>query len=168
MMSSTKTHSRRGAPGNRSRGAWIWISIVVVAVVAGIVWRVGGSRSEPTAPSGGEATRAAAPPIPSVTVADAQGLVGRWVRTDSPYVLEIISTTEEGNLEAAYYNPRPINVSRGAFRSVDGSFEVFVELRDVNYPGSTYTLRYDAADDVLRGVYFQAALGQSYDVTFAR
>ena len=167
-MSSTKTHSRRGAPGNRSRVAWIWISIAVVAVVAGVVWRVGGSRSESTAPSGGEAMSAAAPSIPAVTVADAQGLAGRWVRTDSPYVVEIVSTAEDGSLVAAYYNPRPINVSRAAFRVVDGTFEVFVELRDVNYPGSTYTLRYDAADDVLQGVYFQAALGQSYDVTFVR
>ncbi len=167
-MSSTKTHSRRGDPGKRSRVAWIWISIVVVAVVAGVVWRVGGSRSESTAPSGGTAILAAAPPIPAVTVADAERLAGRWVRTDSPYVLEIVSTTEDGSLEAAYYNPRPINVSLAAFRVVDGTFEVFVELRDTNYPGSTYTLRYDAADDVMRGVYFQAALGQSYDVTFAR
>ena len=166
-MSSTKTHSRRSAPGSRSRVAWIWISVVVVAVAAGVIWRVGGSRSESAAPSGGEVVPVA-PPIPAVTVADAQGLVGQWVRTDSPYVLEVVSTTEDGNLEAAYYNPRPINVSRGAFRLVDGTFEVFVELRDVNYPGSTYTLRYDAADDVLQGVYFQAALGQSYDVTFAR
>ena len=167
-MSSTKTHSRRDSPGNRSRGAWIWISIVVVAVVAGVVWRVGGSRSESTAPSGGTTMLAAAPPVPAVTAADAQGLAGRWVRTDSPYVLEIVSTTDDGSLVAAYYNPSPINVSRAAFRVVDGTFEVFVELRDVNYPGSTYTLRYDAADDVLRGVYFQAALGQSFDVTFAR
>ncbi|MCK4680610.1 hypothetical protein KAT82_05760 [bacterium] len=167
-MNLTKRHSRGGAPGNRSRVAWIWISVVVVAVVAGIVWRVGGSRSEPAAPSGGEAMPAVAPPIPTVAAADAQRLVGRWVRTDSPYVLEIVSTDEDGSLEAAYYNPRPINVSLAAFRVVDGTFEVFVELRDVNYPGSTYTLRYDAADDVLRGVYFQAALGQSYDVTFAR
>jgi len=167
-MSSTKTHSRRGALGNRSRSAWIWISIVVVAVVAGVVWRVGGSGSESAAPLGGEAMPAAAPPVPAVTAADAQRLAGRWVRTDSPYVLEIVSADEDGGLVAAYYNPRPINVSRAAFRIVDGTFEVFVELRDTNYPGSTYTLRYDAADDVLRGVYFQAALGQSYDVTFAR
>ena len=167
-MSSTKTHSRRGATGNRSRVAWVWISVVVVAVVAGVVWRVGGSRSESAAPLGAEAMSETAPPAPAVTAADAQGLTGRWVRTDSPYVLEIVSTAEDGGLVAAYYNPRPINVSRAAFRVVDGTFEVFVELRDVNYPGSTYTLRYDAADDVLRGVYFQAALGQSYDVTFAR
>ncbi|MEA3409065.1 MAG: hypothetical protein U9Q95_01820 [Candidatus Eisenbacteria bacterium] len=167
-MSSAKMHSRRGTPGNRPRVAWIWISIVIVAVVAGVVWRVGSSGPESTVPSGGETIPAAAPPIPAVTVADAQGLVGRWVRTDSPYVLEIASTAEDGSLVAAYYNPRPINVSRAAFRVVDGTFEVFVELRDVNYPGSTYTLRYDAANDVLQGVYFQAALGQSYDVTFAR
>jgi hypothetical protein len=168
MMSSTKTQSRRNAPGSRSRVAWIWISIVVVAVVAGVVWRVGGSGSESTALSGRDVMPAAAPAISALTVADAQVLSGHWVRTDSPYVLEIVSAAEDGSLEAAYYNPRPINVSRAAFRVVDGTFEVFVELRDVNYPGSTYTLRYDAADDVLRGVYFQAALGQSYDVTFAR
>ena len=167
-MNSTKTHSHRSAPDNRSRVSLIWISIVVVAVVAGVVWRVGGSRSESTALPGGETTPAAAPPIAPLTVADAQGLVGRWVRTDSPYVLEIVSATDDGSLEAAYYNPRSINVSRAAFRVVDGTFEVFVELRDANYPGSTYTLRYAAADDVLRGVYYQAVLGQSYDVTFAR
>ena len=46
--------------------------------------------------------------------------------------------------------------------------EVFVELRDVNYPGSTYTLAYDRAKDLLQGVYFQATMRQSYDVIFFR
>ena len=46
--------------------------------------------------------------------------------------------------------------------------KVFVELRDVNYPGSTYTLAYDPAADQLRGVYFQALERQSFDVSFVR
>jgi hypothetical protein len=40
----------------------------------------------------------------------------------------------------------------------------FVELRAPNYPGSTYTLVYDAKQDQLPGTYFHAALGQSFDV----
>jgi hypothetical protein len=45
---------------------------------------------------------------------------------------------------------------------------VFVELRDVNYPGSTYTLQYDAASDRLMGTYFQAVAKQTFRIEFAR
>ena len=50
----------------------------------------------------------------------------------------------------------------------NGKLEVFVELRDANYPGSNYRLIYDPVHDLLRGVYFQAVAKQSYDVTFRR
>jgi hypothetical protein len=46
--------------------------------------------------------------------------------------------------------------------------KVFIELRDVNYPGSTYTLAYDPVSDQLKGDYFQAALRQTFDVFFTR
>ena len=46
--------------------------------------------------------------------------------------------------------------------------KVFLELRDVHYPGSTYTLTYDPARDQLQGVYYQAALQQRFDVVFVR
>jgi len=45
---------------------------------------------------------------------------------------------------------------------------VSVELRAPNYPGSTYTLTYDAKRDQLYGVYFQAIEGKSFDVVFER
>jgi hypothetical protein len=45
---------------------------------------------------------------------------------------------------------------------------MFVELRAPNYPGSTYTLVYDPKQDQLRGIYYQGALGQSFDVYFVR
>ena len=144
------------------------IGLILVCVAAGVVWWVGASRPEPAAPSSTQATPAATARVPAVTVADASTLAGRWVRADHPYVLEIVFTDEGEGIEAAYYNPRPINVSIAEFREVDGTLEVLVELRDEGYPGSTYTLRYDPADDVLRGVYFQATLRQSYEVTFVR
>jgi hypothetical protein len=45
---------------------------------------------------------------------------------------------------------------------------LFVELRDVNYPGSTYTLQYDPALDCLKGTYFQAMQKETYLVEFMR
>ncbi|OGR31583.1 MAG: hypothetical protein A2139_13870 [Desulfobacca sp. RBG_16_60_12] len=68
----------------------------------------------------------------------------------------------------AYFNPRPINVSRAEAAQEGTTTKVFIELRDTNYPGSTYTLAYDPQSDQLKGVYFQAALQQSFDVVFVR
>ena len=50
----------------------------------------------------------------------------------------------------------------------DGRLQVFVELRDVNYPGSTYTLSYEPATDRLKGIYFQAVQQQQFEVEFVR
>lgn len=95
-------------------------------------------------------------------------VVGRWVRPDGGYVIEIKSVDDAGKLEAGYFNPNPIFVSRAEASAQGSMIKVFVELRDVNYPGSTYTLAYDPADDVLKGVYYQAALQQQYEVYFER
>ena len=48
------------------------------------------------------------------------------------------------------------------------AMKVFIELRDVNYPGSTYTLTYDPASDQLKGVYYQAVEKQRFPVAFVR
>ncbi|MBE0617519.1 MAG: hypothetical protein IH608_06285, partial [Proteobacteria bacterium] len=40
--------------------------------------------------------------------ADAQRLVGRWVRPDGGYVLELVAIRDDGGVEALYFNPRPI------------------------------------------------------------
>jgi hypothetical protein len=97
-----------------------------------------------------------------------QALKGRWLRLDGGYVLEFRAIDAAGAIDAAYLNPRPINVAR-AEATLDGSIlMVFVELQAPNYPGSTYTLSYDAQRDQLAGVYFQAALQQRFDVVFSR
>jgi hypothetical protein len=95
-------------------------------------------------------------------------LIGRWLRPDGGYVLELSDPTPEGRLKAVYFNPRTINVSRAEWKLKDGLLRVFIELRDVNYPGSTYTLDYNPASDKLTGTYFQAALRQQFEVEFER
>jgi len=126
------------------------------------------SKRVPATPSD-ETIRQAEPPAESASrPLDLQPLVGRWVRTDTPYVIEIRAARDNGTLEAAYYNPHPINVARAEARDKKPGLEVFVELRDVNYPGSTYTLLYDRATDMLQGVYFQAVAQQNFDVAFVR
>jgi hypothetical protein len=99
---------------------------------------------------------------------DVKRLEGRWLRPDGGYVLELRDIESDGSLKAAYFNPRPINVARAEVRRKDGTLILFVELRDVNYPGSTYTLHFDPAADRLKGTYFQAVQGQTFDVEFAR
>lgn len=95
-------------------------------------------------------------------------LSGKWLRPDGGYVLEIRSVDPNGNMDAGYFNPRPIHVEKAVASQADGSAKVFIELRDVNYPGSTYTLTYDPAKDQFTGDYFQAAIRQNFDVIFTR
>lgn len=99
---------------------------------------------------------------------DKQRLVGRWVRPDGGYVLELKEIEKDGTVKAAYLNPRPINVSRAEIRRTEGELSLLIELRDVNYPGSTYNLRYDPATDRLEGTYFQAVHGETYRIEFIR
>ena len=93
---------------------------------------------------------------------------GKWLRPDGGYVLELSDVKSEGKLKAAYFNPRPINVGKAEWRSMDDRIQVFVELQDVNYPGSTYTLIYDPEHDRLNGFYYQAVVKGTFDVVFVR
>ena len=108
------------------------------------------------------------PTHPESPEPDPSKLAGRWVRLDGGYVLELGTPEPNGVLKAAYFNPRPINISRAKWKQQDGVPSVFVELRDTGYPGSTYTLSYQPVEDQLVGSYFQAAIGQQFDVAFKR
>ena len=113
------------------------------------------------------------PPATSPTSeAGAQGgfqkLKGKWLRPDGGYVVEIRSMSDGGKMDAAYFNPAPIHVSRAEASQDGGAIKVFIELRAENYPGSTYTLIYDPIGDKLQGTYYQALQQQSYEVVFVR
>lgn len=93
-------------------------------------------------------------------------LTGSWLRPDGGYVLEIRDAAADGTLRAAYFNPRPINVARAEWTEKDGRLTVFVELRDTNYPGSTYTLQYLPKEKKMIGTYYQAVQKANFSVEF--
>ena len=100
--------------------------------------------------------------------ADVQRLEGRWVRPDGGYILELRDIKKDGSLMAAYFNPRPIKVFSAKWSREDGKINLFVELRDVNYPGSKYNLQYEPGADRLKGTYFQAVERQTFNIEFVR
>jgi hypothetical protein len=104
----------------------------------------------------------------SAKTIDKNLLVGNWLRTDSDYRLQISEVNEDFTLEAKYFNPNPINVGRASWQESYGNLKIIIELRDVNYPGSTYTLNYLADKDLLAGDYYQAVEGLTFYVEFAR
>src|SRR5512143_3257464 len=126
----------------RARATGRWIAGVVVLAVAACCAFWGLNR--PAAVSGPEPQR----------------LAGHWLRPDGDYLLQLSDPQPSGELRAAYLNPRPIHGAKSTWSRVEGGLRVFIELRDVNYPGSTYTLTYEPISDRLSGNYFQAALGQ--------
>lgn len=95
-------------------------------------------------------------------------LTGRWVRPDGGYMLMVHGVEADGKANVGYYNPNPIRVVNAQAMVEGDTLKLFVELRDVGYPGCTYRLSYDKARDRLVGVYYQAAQQQHYDIIFER
>ncbi len=102
------------------------------------------------------------------TQPDLSVLKGRWVRTDGGYVIEVKRVDPSGRLDAAYYNPSPVNVAIAQATTSGQAVTVFIELRAPGYPGSTYRLIHDPKSDTLQGIYYQAAIQQSFQVVFVR
>lgn len=132
----------------------------------------GCKKAEPTAsasaaaPAKAEPAKTAAP-----TAAVPEGvakMLGRWVRLDGGYVLELRNPDISGKLEGGYFNPNPIKVSRAIWMQGNGGLQVAVELNDVGYPGATYVLSHDARGDRLVGQYTQPQMQQTFEVEFVR
>ena len=152
------------APQTSKRAAPIAVGIVLFAVAAVCVglwwWKTNHAQASlPTA----AATQSAV-----AATSGFEKLKGKWVRTDGGYVLEIKQVANDGKIDAAYLNPRPINVSKADASSEAGKMNVFVELRDRLYPGNYYKLTYDAGKDQLAGVYYHLGIQQQFDVIFVR
>jgi hypothetical protein len=95
-------------------------------------------------------------------------LIGRWVRPDGGYTLLIKAVNDDGSIDAEYFNPNPINVSKAKVINESDKIDIFIELRDIGYPGSFYTLVYDPDRDRLVGVYHHLVRKQNYDIYFVR
>lgn len=130
----------------RSQTFWIAVGLVVLMVVG----HPAGSKG-----AGQKST-------------DLERLIGRWLRPDGGYVIEIMNFDNDGRLQVAYFNPRPVNVSQAKIIQQNPEFKIFIELHDVGYPKAAYALTYDMDRDRLVGQYYQPAVGQTFQVEFVR
>ena len=140
----------------------VLVGLVIIAAVVLYVSKKKGQEGQK------EAVTTHAPAETSESKGDIKKLVGRWLRPDGGYILEISRIRANGRLDARYLNPRPINVSVAEVSAKGNDVKIFIELRDAGYPGSTYHLVYEPQRDILSGTYFQAALEQAFDVMFIR
>jgi hypothetical protein len=174
-MSSHKKKKRKSsrkpvkAPPKK-RLPLIWLSLIIVLAVVAIILVVANLKSttlDQAAKSDSKAPKAQSPPELD-KYKGFENLIGRWQRTDGGYIIEIRNISADGRMDAAYLNPRPIHVARAEASWKKGRQEVFIELQDTGYPGSTYTLDYHPDRDAFTGVYFQATLKQAFEVVFVR
>jgi hypothetical protein len=133
-------------------------SLLITILAAGILSSCGKKEDTPLPPPPPTvtATNQTAPaPTPNPVF---DKLKGKWLRPDGGYILEIRSVEPDGKMDAGYFNPQSIHVAKAEAAQEGAVTKVSIELRDVNYPGSTYVLTYEAATDQVTGIYYQAAL----------
>jgi hypothetical protein len=162
-----KRSKKRETPVRRASPWRTWAVVGVACAAAALAWAA-------WQPTPGPAAAVSAPAVvpqasPTSAAPQAYGvLLGEWTRPDGGYVLSVSQVAPDGKATVGYYNPRPIRVSRAEARREGELVGLFVELNDVNYPGSTYTLGYDPASGQLKGIYFQAMERAQYEVVFVR
>ena len=173
-MSKSRKNERKGNPPVPSsagrRLPLIAIAALAVAVAAaGGYWWFKGRPADPQLAVAPVTANSTNPAASSATLNPAfEKLKGKWQRPDGGYVVDIRGVEPSGKMDAAYFNPGPIHVAKAEASQEGSTTKVLIELRDVNYPGSTYTLAYEAASDRLSGIYYQAALQQQFEVFFVR
>jgi hypothetical protein len=126
------------------RGSFLWpvLALVLCFVLASSPCHGAQSTAPPAAKES---------VLPSEAKTEFESLKGSWLRPDGGFVVEIREINVSGKMVAAYFNPRPISVSRAEASQEGTATKVFIELRDTNYPGATYTLTYNPVSDQLRG-----------------
>jgi len=160
------------------------ISIQLAILLAGIIFSgcnpsAGNASGETDKSSDSTAVEPSSTPVQTQTAPDmatkseaskpdSKQLTGDWLRTDGGKTIRIKNAMPDGKLDAEYFNPKSIHVGRAEWLAKNNSLVVIVELQDVNYPGSRYTLEYFPAEDELAGIYYQAVEKASYDVGFVR
>ena len=127
--------------------------IKIVALTAVAVWIVCFIKAETVA---------------SADKPDFKVVIGEWVRPDGGYIVRVRDVNPDGSVDAGYFNPNKINVAEANVSMWKGFVKLFIKLQDKGYPGSTYTLYYYTEKDALAGFYYQAKMGQTFEVVFIR
>jgi len=174
MMGSKKARKQKrsvNAPKTKRRKfppvLMIFICVAIVGAGGWLFYHKSGMRAD-LKPETSDAQTSGREAVQTVSTDSFKNLVGRWIRPDGGYIIEIRNVGTDGLIQAAYFNPRPIHVSQARLTFVNKEPQVFIELRDTGYPGATYTLTYQPKQDVLAGLYYQPTAGQSFEVIFVR
>ena len=141
---------------------------IIVVGLGMLVWLRRPDVQPAAGPVGSDQTGGAPAAEATSRAADFKPLLGRWLREDGGYQLELKSAEIDSRIEEAYFNPRPIKVSFAAATNDAGTSRIRVELTDVGYPGCVYSLVHDRVNDRLVGTYFQAAVREMFEVMFVR
>jgi hypothetical protein len=162
---SKQQNKQKKSTSKESYRSLILVGVIIIGAIIGVLFWKNSNTSQRV----NKSTNTSLTENSSVA-ADKELLVGRWTRTDSDgaYIIEIRSASAEGKLDARYFNPNPINVGSAAWQKSANGLVVVIELQDVNYPGSTYTLNFFPSENRMTGNYYQAVQGQNFDVDFVR
>jgi hypothetical protein len=136
-------------------------NLITAALICALVWTTAQAQQPSVAPAG--PAKVASGPQTAFSV-----LPGLWVRPDGGYVISIKAVDASGKLEASYANPSPLPFYTAEVTREGAALKLLFELRAGGYNGSTYTLKYDATSDQLKGVYYQAVARQEFEVVFVR
>lgn len=139
-----------------------------IALLSGLTACGKSETKSPAAATGAPVATPAAMPAPAAVPAEVKKVLGRWMRADGGYVLELRGADMSGVVDAAYFNPKSIKVSRAIWMRGGAGLQVMVELNDVGYPGATYVLSHDGQTDRLVGKYTQPQMQQTFDIEFLR
>ena len=160
-MKSSKPNKSKATPPATPLSPKLYLigGIIIAGIIALGILKGRVDQATPTqSPATVASTNASA--IPAQAKPDFQKLKGKWLRPDGGYVIEIKSAESDGKLNAGYFNPSPIHVAKAEARQEGNNLKVFIELQDVNYPGSTYTLTYLPDRDLWRGLIFKRSSGR--------
>ena len=97
-----------------------------------------------------------------------QPIVGKWIRPDSGATVEIVRISPGGQLEANYYNPSLVKLTKAEASLSGEQINIFIEVLYVEHPFPNYHLAYDPQSDQLKGDYYEATDGKHYQVLFDR
>lgn len=169
QLEKTETRKRDASPRETARSLLVFVGFSAVALTIAVVVMKRAPSSDPTAlpATNRPPPHTAAAPDGTNAISHLR-LVGRWLRPDGGYLLELRNAHSDGRLEAAYFNPSPIRVAQAQWTRETDGLHVMVELRDANYPGAVYRLQLAPDAQLLRGQYYQPALEQTFEIEFRR
>jgi len=105
---------------------------------------------------------------PQSNSSDYKDLIGYWIRPDGGYTLVINGVDDAGNMNAQYYNPKSINVAEAKASLESDRTNIYIEMQDVGYPGSSYSLTLDSEARRLVGTYYHAISKKNIQIYFVR